>query len=62
MHVAAALPGVDYACELGEFARLLNDPFEGIEIEKGTLKLPKGLGTGVRLAKRAKGKALAAAE
>jgi L-Ala-D/L-Glu epimerase len=62
MHLAAALPGVDYACELGEFARLLNDPFEGIEIEKGTLKLPNGVGTGVRLAKRAKGKAAIAAE
>jgi len=60
MHLAAALPGVDYACELGEFARLLNDPFEGIEIEKGTLKLPKGVGSGVRLKKAAKGKALAA--
>ena len=62
MHLAAALPGVDYACELGEFARLLNDPFEGIEIEKGTLKLPKGVGSGVRLRKATKGKAQLAAE
>jgi L-alanine-DL-glutamate epimerase-like enolase superfamily enzyme len=60
MHLACALPGVDYACELGEFARLLNDPFEGIEIEKGILKLPKGVGTGVKPVKRSKPKAVAA--
>ena len=47
MHLAATLPGIEYACELGEFARLLDDPFEGIEIENGRLKLPEGLGSGV---------------
>ena len=63
MHLAAALSGVDYACELGEHERLLNDPFEGFEIVKGRAKLPKGVGTGMRLVKRAKGKAaLVAAE
>jgi L-alanine-DL-glutamate epimerase-like enolase superfamily enzyme len=63
MHLAASLPGVDYACELAEHTRLLNDPFEGMPIEKGFAKLPKGNGVGVRLVKRAKGKAqLAAAE
>lgn len=49
IHLACALPGVDYACELGEFERLLNDPFEGIEIKDGFLTLPKGVGAGVRL-------------
>ena len=49
MHLAASLPGVDYACELGEFDRLLDDPFEGIEIEDGVLNLPEGPGAGVRL-------------
>jgi hypothetical protein len=44
---AATLPGIAYACELGEFARLLDDPFEGIEIENGRLKLPEGIGSGV---------------
>ncbi len=48
MHLAAALPNVDYACELGEFDRLLDDPFEGIEIESGHLRLPEGPGCGVR--------------
>jgi L-alanine-DL-glutamate epimerase-like enolase superfamily enzyme len=49
IHLACALPGVDYACELGEFDRLLDDPFEGIEIEDGFLHLPLGHGSGVRL-------------
>jgi len=48
LHLACALPGVDYACELGEFARLLDDPFEGIEIENGELRLTEGAGSGVR--------------
>jgi L-alanine-DL-glutamate epimerase-like enolase superfamily enzyme len=48
LHLACALPGVDYACELGEFDRLLDDPFEGIEVEAGVLKLPAGSGSGVR--------------
>jgi L-alanine-DL-glutamate epimerase-like enolase superfamily enzyme len=48
MHLAAALPGVEYACELGEFDRLLDDPFEGIEIENGELRLPAGIASGVR--------------
>src|SRR5207244_4055179 len=39
LHLACALPGVDYACELGEFDRLLDDPFEGLEVTNGVLKL-----------------------
>ena len=49
LHLACALPGVDYACELGEFDRLLDDPFEGLEVDNGVLSLPGGVGTGVRL-------------
>jgi L-Ala-D/L-Glu epimerase len=49
MHLAATLPQFDYACELGEFDRLLDDPFEGIEIKNGCLALPKGAGSGVTL-------------
>jgi len=48
LHLACALAGVDYACELGEFDRLLDDPFEGLEVEHGVLKLPPGPGSGVR--------------
>ena len=49
LHLACALRHVDYACELGEFARLLDDPFEGVEVQNGCLVLPQGAGTGVRL-------------
>jgi len=49
LHLACALPGVDYACELAEFDRLLDDPFEGLEVKDGVLKLPPGAGSGVRL-------------
>lgn len=52
MHLAATLPALDYACELGEFDRLLDDPFEGIEIRDGHLALPEGPGSGVRLRMR----------
>lgn len=46
-HMAAALPGIWYANELSEFARLLDDPFEGMEEVDGTVKLPSGPGSGV---------------
>jgi hypothetical protein len=55
LHLACALPGVDYACELGEFDRLLDDPFAGLEVEEGMLKLPVGAGSGVALAATAPG-------
>jgi L-alanine-DL-glutamate epimerase-like enolase superfamily enzyme len=46
LHVAAALPVSHYACELGEFDRLSDDPFTGIEIESGCLKIPNIPGCG----------------
>src|SRR5262249_57713909 len=54
LHLACALPGMDYACELGEFDRLLDDPFDGIEVEDGMLRLPQGSGSGVYLRSLAK--------
>jgi hypothetical protein len=60
MHMAACLPDVNYACELGEFARLMDDPFEGIEVENGRLALPDSVGSGVR--PRAKERQLRAVE
>jgi len=47
MHVACALPGIDYACELGEFDRLLDDTFGPMEVQDGVLHLPQGPGCGV---------------
>ncbi len=58
MHLAAALPGVDYACELGEFTRMYNDPFTGLEVVDGHLSVPEGIGTGVEpVSKRAEKRA-----
>jgi len=54
LHLACALPGVDYACELGEFDRLLDDPFEGLEVEEGMLRLPQAPGSGVHRRSSAK--------
>ena len=50
LHAACALPGIGYACELGEFERLLDDPFAGLAVEGGRLVLPEGPGTGVHRA------------
>ena len=47
LHMACALPGIRYACELGEFERLLDDPFTGLAVHDGHLSLPDGPGTGV---------------
>lgn len=48
VHLACALPGCDYACELGEYERLLDDDFTGLTIRDGILSLPEGPGAGVR--------------
>jgi L-alanine-DL-glutamate epimerase-like enolase superfamily enzyme len=46
--MAATLPGIWYACELTEFDRLLDDPFEGLEVDNGMVRLPETPGCGVR--------------
>lgn len=53
LHFAAVTPDISYACELAEFARLRDDPAEGLEPERGVLRLPGGVGLGVRLTKGA---------
>jgi L-alanine-DL-glutamate epimerase-like enolase superfamily enzyme len=47
IQLACALPGATYACELGEFERLLGDPFTGLAVENGVLRLPTGAGSGI---------------
>ena len=47
IHLAAALPLMDYACELGEFSRMYDDPFTGIEVVDGMLAVPDCHGCGV---------------
>jgi L-alanine-DL-glutamate epimerase-like enolase superfamily enzyme len=56
IHLAAALSGVDYACELGEFSRMHNDPFAGLEVVDGSLAVPEGPGCGVHPVAAARGK------
>ena len=46
IHVAAALD-VTYACELGEFMRMYDDPFKGIEVVDGHIDVPTAVGCGV---------------
>jgi L-alanine-DL-glutamate epimerase-like enolase superfamily enzyme len=47
MHLAAALPRMEYACELGEFSRMREDPFAGLEVNDGRLTVPDRPGCGV---------------
>lgn len=49
MHFVSSTENISSACELGEFAGLLNDPFEGLEVEDGKLKVPSTPGIGVSL-------------
>ena len=49
LHFVAATPELSEVCELGEFARLRDDPAEGLEVERGRLRVPTGLGVGVTL-------------
>ncbi len=49
MHFVASTENISYACELGEFSRLLNDPADGLEVEDGKLRVPTGPGIGVSL-------------
>jgi L-alanine-DL-glutamate epimerase-like enolase superfamily enzyme len=47
MHFVASTENISYACELGEFSRLLNDPVGGLEVKGGMLRVPSGVGVGV---------------
>jgi L-alanine-DL-glutamate epimerase-like enolase superfamily enzyme len=49
LHLAASTPGIAPLCELGEFEVITDDPFFGLSIEKGTLRVPQGEGLGVSL-------------
>ena len=51
VHLVASLPHLTFPCELAEFEHLMNDPFEGLEVKDGVIKVPEGIGSGVRLRK-----------
>lgn len=46
-HLAALLPEPLFAHEIAEFEHILDDPFEGLEIENGDLQLSSRAGVGV---------------
>lgn len=48
LHLAASIPGIAPLCELGEFESISGDPFVGLKVDKGFLKLPEGEGLGVK--------------
>jgi L-alanine-DL-glutamate epimerase-like enolase superfamily enzyme len=48
LQLAASCPGVSSLCELGEFTTVSGDPFTGLEIKHGMVKVPDGEGLGVQ--------------
>jgi L-alanine-DL-glutamate epimerase-like enolase superfamily enzyme len=47
LHLAASTPGIAPLCELGEFEVISGDPFVGLKVDRGTIRLPAGEGLGV---------------
>jgi L-Ala-D/L-Glu epimerase len=48
VHLAASTPGIAPLCELGEFEVITGDPFAGLKVEQGAIKVPEGDGLGVK--------------
>lgn len=49
VHLAASTPGISPFCELGEFEVITGDPFAGLTVENGAIRVPDGDGLGVKL-------------
>jgi L-alanine-DL-glutamate epimerase-like enolase superfamily enzyme len=49
LHLAASTPGIAPLCEIGEFDVITGDPFFGLSVDKGTIRVPEGEGLGVNL-------------
>jgi L-alanine-DL-glutamate epimerase-like enolase superfamily enzyme len=47
LHLALSAPGVSAFCEIAEFETISGDPFSGIRVVNGKLKVPEGPGLGV---------------
>jgi L-alanine-DL-glutamate epimerase-like enolase superfamily enzyme len=47
VHLAASTPGIAPLCELGEFEVISGDPFVGLKVDRGSIRLPEGEGLGV---------------
>jgi L-alanine-DL-glutamate epimerase-like enolase superfamily enzyme len=50
LQLAASAPGISPLCEIGEFEVVTGDPFTGLEIQGGMLRVPREAGLGVRWA------------
>lgn len=50
LQLAVSTPGISPLCEMGEFEVISGDPFAGLKVEGGLLKVPAEPGLGVRLA------------
>lgn len=49
LHLAVSSNAVSPLCELGEFEAVTGDPFSGLQVEAGILKVPAKAGLGVAL-------------
>jgi L-alanine-DL-glutamate epimerase-like enolase superfamily enzyme len=49
LHLAASIPSMSSFCELGEFETVSGDPFAGLKVTNGALRLPEAEGLGVEL-------------
>jgi L-alanine-DL-glutamate epimerase-like enolase superfamily enzyme len=49
VHLCAALPHLTYPSELAEFLHVMEDPFEGLEVRGGSIRVPDDVGAGVTL-------------
>lgn len=47
VHLAASTSGISPLCELGEFEVIRGDPFIGLSVDQGTIRVPEGEGLGV---------------
>jgi L-alanine-DL-glutamate epimerase-like enolase superfamily enzyme len=48
VHLAVSTPGIAPLAELGEFEVITGDPFVGLKVTQGAIKIPEGEGLGVR--------------
>ncbi len=48
LQLAASTPGIAPLCEVGEFEVVSGDPFVGLKVDRGAIRLPEGEGLGVK--------------
>ena len=49
LHLASTLRAPAFAHEFSEFSLFLDDPFDGLALERGSVGVPSGSGTGVHM-------------